>query len=149
MSTRASAATDLQLSSHLRAIPDQRLRRGIQLAAWSLLLVAVLASLSGGLSLRDLQRFASRHHRVLTEALGLDLKRPASDCSCRSFFLQVDMTALGAALGAASRDWMIAQIPGGATELEPLVGDGRTLRGSIEPPAFASSRSRGPTCCSP
>jgi hypothetical protein len=104
---------------------------------------AVGGIVSGGLSLRDLERFADLHHRVLTEALGLELKRAASDCSCRPFFLQVDMTALG----AASRDWMIAQIPGGATALEPLVGDGRTLRASIEPPAFASSRSRGPTCC--
>ena len=39
------------------------------------------------------------------------------------------------ALAGAIRDWTIAQIPGGATELDRLVCDGKTLRGSIEPTA--------------
>jgi hypothetical protein len=36
----------------------------------------VLGILSKCESLRDLERFARRHHAVLTEALGLELKRP-------------------------------------------------------------------------
>jgi hypothetical protein len=72
---------------------------------------------------------ARRHHVVLTEALGLDLRRPPSDSSFRYFFLQVDVAELCAAI----RDWTIAQIPGGAADLDPLVCDGKTLRGSIEP----------------
>ena len=36
------------------------------------------------------------------------------------------------ALCAAIRDWTIAQIPGGAADLDQLVCDGKTLRGSIE-----------------
>ncbi len=37
------------------------------------------------------------------------------------------------ALCTAIRDWTVAQIPDGASDLEQLVYDGKTLRGSIEP----------------
>ena len=39
MPETASAATDLDLISFLKAIPDVRLRRGIRIPAWYLLLV--------------------------------------------------------------------------------------------------------------
>ena len=121
-----SAATDLDLISYLKAIPDARMRRGVRIPAWYLLLVAVLGILSRCQSLRDLERFAIRHHSVLTEALGLELRRPPSDSAFRYFFRQVDVASLCAAI----RDWTIAQIPGGAADLDQLVCDGKTLRGS-------------------
>ena len=40
---------------------------------------------------------------------------------------------------AAIRDWTIAQIPSGAVDLDQLVCDGKTLRGSIEPTAGGGS----------
>lgn len=94
----ACAATDLDLISYLRSIPDARMRRGVRFPAWYLLLVAVLGMLSGSQSLRDLQRFAIRHHAVLTESLGIELRRPPSDSSFRYFFYQVDVAALCAAI---------------------------------------------------
>ena len=129
MPETALPATDLDLISFLKAIPDARMRRGIRIPAWYLLLVAVLGILSRCQSLRDLERFAIRHHGVLTEALGIELRRPPSDSAFRYFFRQVDVAALCAAI----RDWTIAQIPGGAADLDQLVCDGKTLRGSIEP----------------
>jgi len=126
-----SAATDLDLINYLKAIPDARMRRGVRIPAWYLLLVAVLGILSHCQSLLDLERFAIRHHGVLTEALGLELRRPPSDSAFRYFFQQVDVAALCAAI----RDWTLAQIPGGTADLEQLVCDGKTLRGSIEPTA--------------
>jgi transposase InsO family protein len=132
----ASTATDLALISYLRSIPDARMRRGVRFPAWYLLLEAVLGILSGCQSLRDLERFAIRHHAVLTEALGVELRRPPSDSSFRYFFHQVDVAALCAAI----RDWTIAQIPGGAANLDQLVCDGKTLRGSIEPTAGLADR---------
>jgi len=131
----AAVATDLDLISYLKAIPDARMRRGVRFPAWYLLLVAVLGILSRCQSLRDLERFARRHHGVLTDALGLELRRPPSDSSFRYFFLQVDVAALCAAI----RDWSIAQIPGGAADLDQLVCDGKTLRGSIEPTSGGGS----------
>jgi hypothetical protein len=44
-----------------------------------------------------------------------------------------------AALCAAIRDWTIAQIPDDAADLDQLVCDGKTLRGSIEPTAGGGS----------
>jgi hypothetical protein len=82
----ASTATDLDLISYLRSIPNARMRRGVRIPAWYLLLVAVLGILSGCQSLRDLERFAIRHHAVLTEALEIALRRPPSDSSFRYFF---------------------------------------------------------------
>ena len=135
MSEIALPATDLNLISFLKAIPDARMRRGIRIPAWYLLLVAVLGILSGCQSLRDLERFAIRHHSALGEALGIELRRPPSDSSFRYFFRQVDVAALCAAI----RDWTIAQIPSGAADLDQLVCDGKTLRGSIEPTAGGGS----------
>jgi len=52
--------------------------RRVCFPAWYLLLVAVLGIISGCQSLRDLGRFAINHHSVLTEALGLELRRVRS-----------------------------------------------------------------------
>jgi hypothetical protein len=41
-----SAATDLDLISYLKAIPDTRMRRGVRIPSWYLLLVSVLGILS-------------------------------------------------------------------------------------------------------
>jgi hypothetical protein len=40
---------------------------------------------------------------------------------------------------SAIRDWTIAQIPGGAADLDQLVCDGKSLRGSIVPTAGVGS----------
>jgi hypothetical protein len=69
------------------------------------------------------------HHNVLTATLG----RPPSDSAFRYFFQHVDVTALCTAI----RDWTITQIPGGTADLDQLICDGKTLRGSIEPHAGA------------
>ncbi len=105
------------------------MRRGIRISAWFLLLVAILGILSSCQSLRDLELFAIRHHTVLPSALGIELTRSPSDSAFRYFFQQVDVAALCAAI----RDWTIAQTPGGAGDLDQLICDGKTLRGSIEP----------------
>jgi hypothetical protein len=83
---------------------------------------------------------------VLTEALGLELRRPPSDSAFRYFFRQVDVAALCAAI----RDWTIAQIPGGAADLDQLVCDGKMLRARSSPlPPVTASPSVPPTYSSP
>ena len=103
------------------------MRRGVRFPQWFLLLVAVLGILSGCQSLRDLERFALRHHAALNQAFGLELKRPPTDSTFRYLFLQVDVAEICRQLQV----WMLAQIPDGATGLDQLVCDGKTLRGSI------------------
>ncbi len=85
--------------------------------------------------MQDLECLAIRHHGALTEALGLELRRPPSDSSFRYFFQEVNVAGLCAAI----RDWTIAQNPGGAADLEQLVCDGKILRRSIVPTACGGS----------
>ena len=56
-------------------VRSQRTGIGTARERW---VVAVLEIMSHCQSLRDLDRFAERHHGVLTEALGIEL-RPPSD----------------------------------------------------------------------
>jgi hypothetical protein len=51
-----AAATDL--ISFLKALPDCRLRRGVRFPQWWMLLVAILAILSGQGSLLGMERYS-------------------------------------------------------------------------------------------
>jgi hypothetical protein len=85
LSKSQAAAADLDLISCLQAIPEPRMRRGIRIPDWYLLLVAILGILSSCQSLRDLERFAIRHHTALTTALEIELTHPPSDsCKCQA-----------------------------------------------------------------
>lgn len=72
------------------------MRRGVRFPAWYLLVVAVLGILSGCQILRDLEHFAIRHHTVLTEAFGLELRRPPSDSSFLYFYTRWTWHSLSA-----------------------------------------------------
>jgi hypothetical protein len=61
----ASAATDLDLISYFKAIPDVRMRRGIRIPAWYFLLVAVLGILSRAQSFLDIKNYPCARHRHL------------------------------------------------------------------------------------
>ena len=69
----ASAATNPDLSSFLKAIPDARMRRGLRIPARYLLLVSVLGILSKCESLWDLECFARRYHGDLANGFGIEL----------------------------------------------------------------------------
>jgi hypothetical protein len=89
-----------------------------------MLLVAILANLSGQGSLVGMERFAIRHRQALNELLGTDFCKSPSDSTFRLLLAQLDVTGFETLLS----DWMAAQ-PGVAEELETLVCDGKTLRG--------------------
>ena len=125
-SAAAAQATQDDLISFLKAIPDGRYRRGVRYPQWFLLLVTVLGILSGCRSSRDLEAFAKRHREALNQALGLNFKRWPSDATFLYLFNKAHLQEFGEVLQA----WMISQIPGGANGLDQLVCDGKTLRGS-------------------
>ncbi len=102
------------------------MRRGIRFPQWWMLLVAILSILSGQGSLVGMERFAKRHRQPLNELLGTDFGKSPSDSTFRLLLAQLDVTGFETLL----RDWMAAQ-PGVAEELDTLVCDGKTLRGSI------------------
>jgi hypothetical protein len=111
------------------------------------LLVAVLGILSKCESLRDLERFARRHHAVLTESLGIELKRPPSDSA---FIAQVTLysAALGLAIAQAcyptgeDHERAVLQKLLAELDLEGILIQADALHTQQ---AFGSSRSRGPT----
>ena len=102
------------------------MRRGIRFPQWWMLLVAVLAILSGQGCLVGMEQFAKRHRETLNDLLGTDFGQSPSDSTFRLLLAQLDVPGFETLL----RDWMTAQ-PGVAEELDTLVCDGKTLRGSI------------------
>jgi hypothetical protein len=122
--TSPVAASDL--ISFLKALPDCRMRRGIRFPQWWMLLVAILSILSDQGSLVGMERFAKRHRQTLNELLGTTFGKSPSDSTFRLLLAQLDVTGFETLL----RDWVAAQ-PGVAEELDSLVCDGKTLRGSI------------------
>ncbi len=65
------AATDLDLITFLKAIPDARMQCGVRRPAWYFLLVVIQSILSRCQSLRDSAALCPPAHRVLTEAMDL------------------------------------------------------------------------------
>ena len=59
------------------------MRRGIRFPQWWMLLVAILAILSGQGSLVGMERFAKRHRQTLNELLGTDFGKSPSDSTFR------------------------------------------------------------------
>jgi hypothetical protein len=131
--TTPAAAGDL--ISFLQALPDCRMRRGIRFPQWWMLLVAILAILSGQGSLVGMERFAKRHRQTLNELLGTDFGKSPSDSTFRLLLAQLDVAGFETLL----RDWMAAQ-PGVAEGLDTLICDGKTLRGSIAENASGAAK---------
>ena len=70
-----------------------------------MLLVAILAILSGRGSLVGMERFAKRHRQVLNELLGMDFGNTPSDSTFRLLLAQLDVDVFEALLNG----WMAAQ----------------------------------------
>lgn len=95
--------------------------------------MAILSILSGLGSLVGMERFAwpqasaqeQRHRATPNELLGTDFGKSPSDSTFRLLLAQLDVAGFERLL----RDWMTAQP--GVAELDTLVCDGKTLRGSI------------------
>ena len=102
------------------------MRRGIRFPQWWMLLVAILSILSGQGSLVGMEHFAKRHRQMLNDLLGTDFGNSPSDSTFRLLLAQLDVPGFESLL----REWMSAQ-PGVTEELDTLVCDGKTLRGSI------------------
>jgi hypothetical protein len=138
----ADPAFASDLITFLQALPDCRMRRGIRFPQWWMLLVAILAILSGQGSLVGMERyscgegfaFAKRHRQTLNELLGTDFAKSPSDSTFRLLLAQLDVPAFETLL----RDWMAAQ-PAVAKGLDTLVCDGKTLRGSIDETASGAA----------
>jgi hypothetical protein len=75
----ANPAASNDLISFLKALAHCRMCRGIRFPQWWMLLVAILAILSGQGSLMGIERFAKCHRKSLNELLGTHVAKPPSD----------------------------------------------------------------------
>jgi hypothetical protein len=104
----ATPAAASDLISFLKALPNCRMRRGIRFSQWWMLMVAILAILSGQGSLVGMERFAKRHHQALNELLGSDFGKSPSDSTFRLLLAELDVPGFEILL----RNWMSAQPSG-------------------------------------
>ena len=111
------------------------MRRGVRFPQWWMLLVAILAILSGQCSLLGMERFAKRYRKALNELLGTYIAKSPSDSTFRLLLTQLDVEGFESLL----QQWMLAQ-PGVTDTVDTLVCDGRTLRGSIAETASGAAR---------
>ena len=130
-----SPASATDLISFLKALPDCRMRRGVRFPQWWMLLVAILAILSGQGSLLGMERFAKRHRKTLNALLGTHIAKSPSDSTFRWLLSQLDVEGFESLL----QQWIAAQ-PGVTEVVDTLVCDGKTLRGSIAESASGAVR---------
>jgi hypothetical protein len=82
-----------------------------------------------------MERFAKRHRKTLNELLGSHVFKSPSDSTLRLLLAQLDVGQFEALL----QQWMAAQ-PGVADGVEPLVCDGKILRGSADKATGGAAR---------
>ena len=100
-----------------------------------MLLVAILAILSGQGSLLGMERFAKRHRKTLNQLLGTHIAKSPSDSTFRWLLSQLDVEGFESLL----QQWITAQ-PGVPEMVDTLVSGGKTLRGSIAENASGAAR---------
>ena len=91
-----------------------------------MLLLAILAILSGQGCLLGMERFAKRHRKTLNALLGTHIAKSPSESTFRWLLSQLDVEGFESLL----QQWIAAQ-PGVPEVVDTLVCDGKTLRGSI------------------
>ena len=126
------------LIAFLQALPEGRQRRGVRYQEWLLVLMAILGILSGSQSAGDLERFAKRHHQAFGAALDLELPKAPYNSTFLYLFERVELEQLFGLL----RQWMLAQIADQDKDVDQLICDGKTLRGSAAQPDGADGATR-------
>ncbi len=134
----AQPSASADLIGFLQALPEGRNRRGVRYPLWLLLLKAVLGILSGCRSARDRERFGRRHRQAFSAALGLELRSSPCDATFLYLFERVELEQLFSML----RQRMLAEIALQERDLDQLICDCKTLRGSATKPDGADGATR-------
>ncbi len=116
------------LLEYLREIPDHRRGQGRRYDLAGVLLVAILALLSGAHSYRSIHTFAASHFKQLRETFGLRWRKAPSNSRVRAILQGVDKVALELAF----RSYSAAMAAGLPEKVECLACDGKELRGSFD-----------------
>ncbi len=119
------------LIEYLAQIPDNRRAQGQRYKLHEILLVSILALLSGATSYRDITRFAKGRLKQLKDLLRLNWKRAPSKSNLRDILCGINKSAVETAFRNYSRD--LSQKNGETAEnISSLAIDGKALKGSAD-----------------
>jgi hypothetical protein len=124
----ANPAATADLIAFLQALPEARKRRGVRYPQWLQLLMAILGILSGCCSVRDLERFAKRHHQAFGAALGLELPKAPCDSPFLYLFERIELEQLFRLL----REWMLGQIAYQNKDFDQLICVASSFREAVD-----------------
>jgi DDE_Tnp_1-associated len=115
----------MSLLEHLKQIPDYRTHRVVY-PLWVVLLLVILATMSGCIGYRAIEDFALRHQSELLKLLDMPCPRLPSDTTIRRVLLRVRMEVLTTAFNA----WMREEPPRHPNV--QVAGDGKSIKVSVQ-----------------
>lgn len=113
------------LLNYLQQVQDFRTGRGLKHELWVVLLLIIMAVLSGSQSYLALEDFGQRHYPALREKLGLKTDKAPSDTTYRRILRQLDFQDLSAQF----HNWMKQYVKLEAGEWLSL--DGKSIKGTV------------------
>jgi DDE_Tnp_1-associated len=115
----------MSLLEHLKQIPDYRTHR-VAYPLWVILLLVILATMSGCIGYRAMEDFALRHQTELLKLLEIPCQRLPSDTTIRRVLLRVRMECLTHAFNT----WMKTEQP--SRPGTQVAGDGKSIKVSVQ-----------------
>lgn len=112
------------LVDYLQEIADPRQAKGSRDELWQILLIVIMAIMSGSQSIQGWGRFAERHRRDLIQRLVLKQKTVPSYSTMRRVMMEIDYEQLNSAFNKWAQRQIIAT---GAA----IAGDGKSLRNTV------------------
>ena len=112
------------LVDYLQEIADPRKAKGSRDELWQILLIVIMAIMSGHESIQGWGRFAERHRRDLIQRLALKQKTVPSYSTMRRVMMEIDYEQLNSAFNKWAQKQAIAT---GAA----IAGDGKSLRNTV------------------
>jgi predicted transposase YbfD/YdcC len=115
----------MSLINHLKGIKDYR-TGPIDYPLWVVLLLVIMAIMSGYTGYSAIETFAKRHQEELLEELGMPCKKMPSDTTIRRILLHVRLDSLSQAFN----NWMAERIPD--HQGQHLASDGKSIKASVQ-----------------
>ena len=116
---------DNSLIDYLKKIPDPRKKKGNRHPLWLVLLIIIMASMSGYWGYRPLGRFVERHRRALIELLKIPKARVPSYSTLRRVMVKLDYKKLQEIFNQWSQQYSL--IPSS----EWISMDGKSLKNTV------------------
>jgi hypothetical protein len=114
----------MSLISHLKQIPDYRTKPRYPL--WVILLLVIMATMSGCLGYRATEDFVQRHQAVLLDLLGLPYSRLPSYSTIRKAVVRTNFEGLTQAFNGWAREAFAPQAA------DQMATDGKSIKASVQ-----------------